>query len=489
MALMGVVVAQPVGTQAQTPPQIPGQGPAEAAIETPPAPAREPEPADRVLGQTASPAPSAEPAPVAPPAPPAERAAPDVPAPPPVQNAAAPPKEPEPPPVNGLRLIARTSAYLTAQRRAIHAPFVAQTGTPIVVLAWPAAGSPLQELANGQASWDLAEVDSDEAARACEAGQLEKIDSTHLAKGADGALVEQDFIAGGLTACSVASVSWSSLIAYDKRAWPAQAQTAGARGAKRTKAAVPTAARTPSALRDLFDVAALPGKRALRRTPRYLLEMSLIADGVAPDQVYRTLATEAGTDRAFDRLEALRGHIIWVETPAAASAQLAERKAVMAMLYSGRAFQHVAVEAKPYGLIWDGQIYHLDAWVVPKGSRQAQKAREWVAFATDPVRLAALSEQFPYGPARASAVARVGRHPILKTDMVPYLPTSPANLRTAVPFDARFWAANEQRLSERFGAWLLAPLPKPEPAAPMAPAGTGSSPDAPAAAPQAGQPG
>ena len=49
-------------------------------------------------------------------------------------------------------------------------------------------------------------------------------------------------------------------------------------------------------------------------------------------EVYRMLAGEAGTHRAFSRLEVLRGHINWIESPAAASRQLAERSAVMAMV-------------------------------------------------------------------------------------------------------------------------------------------------------------
>ena len=176
-------------------------------------------------------------------------------------------------------------------------------------------------------------------------GLIERIDPAVLAKSLDSAAPEKDYIAGGLTPCAVASVAWSSLIAYDQRAWPAQRrdQRRGRQAAERAPLA---AARTPDRLKDVFDVVAFPGKRAFRRSPRYLLEMGLIADGVAPEDVYRLLAGEEGTTRAFSRLELLRGHINWVETPAAASRQLAERSAVMAMVYSGRAFQNVAVEGK-----------------------------------------------------------------------------------------------------------------------------------------------
>ena len=383
---------------------------------------------------------------------------------------------------NGLRLAARPGAYLKAQQKAIHAPFVAQTRTPIAVLPWPATGSPVTELEEGKSgqapSWDLAEVDSDAAVRVCTAGQLETIEASLLDAAPDGTPIDKDFIAGGLTPCGVASVAWSSLVAFDRRAWPAQAAVPAARGARKARsAAIP--ARTPSALKDVFDIVTFPGKRALRQEPRHLLEMSLLADGVTPEEVYRTLASEEGTARAFARLEPLRGHITWAQTPSAAGQLLVEHKAVMAMLYNGRAFPHLGVEAKPIGLIWDGQVYHLEAWVIAKGTPQAQKARQFVAFATAPARLAAVAEQFPYGPARASAVAKVGRHAILKTEMAGFLPTAPANLRTALQFDARFWAAHDRRLSERFEAWLKGTLPAPVPAlAPEAPAAPAPAADA-----------
>ena len=359
---------------------------------------------------------------------------------------------------SGLRLSVQPGAHLAAQQRAIHAPFVAQTGTAITMVPWPVDGDPLKEANPGKTPWDLAEIDVDRARQACDGGLIERIDPAVLAKSLDSAAPEKDYIAGGLTPCAIASVSWSSLIAFDQRAWPASAQGPAARGAKRSKAALAPAARTPDKLKDVFDVVAFPGKRAFRRSPRYLLELSLIADGVAPEDVYRLLAGEEGTTRAFARLEALRGQINWVETPAAASRQLADRSAVMAMVYSGRAFQNVVVEGKAQGLIWEGQIFHLNAWVMAKGAPQAS-ARAFLAIASDPANLATQATLFPYGPPRASAVAKVGRHPVLKADMVSYLPTAPANLRAALQFDARFWEAHERRLNATFEAWVKAPLP------------------------------
>ena len=73
--------------------------------------------------------------------------------------------------------------------------------------------------------------------------------------------------AGGLTSCGVASVAWSTAIAFDRQAF--------------TKA-------QPSQIADLLDVKRFPGKRALPNGPRYTLELALLADGVDPaERLYR----------------------------------------------------------------------------------------------------------------------------------------------------------------------------------------------------------
>jgi putative spermidine/putrescine transport system substrate-binding protein len=54
----------------------------------------------------------------------------------------------------------------------------------------------------------------------------------------------------------------------------------------------------PSSLMDLFDTKKYPGKRALLKKPFGNLEWALIADGVPAADVYKTLETPEGVDRA-----------------------------------------------------------------------------------------------------------------------------------------------------------------------------------------------
>ena len=79
-----------------------------------------------------------------------------------------------------------------------------------------------------------------------------------------------------------------------------------------------------------------PGKRALRKQPEYALESALLADGVAAKDVYATLATPAGVDRAFKKLDALKPNIQWWEAGAQAPQYLISGDVVMSSAYNGR---------------------------------------------------------------------------------------------------------------------------------------------------------
>src|SRR3546814_15744266 len=61
---------------------------------------------------------------------------------------------------------------------------------------------------------------------------------------------------------------------------------------------------------DFWDVKRFPGKRGMRKTPKYSLEFALMADGVPADQVYPTLRTPRGVDRAFRKLDEIKPNVV-----------------------------------------------------------------------------------------------------------------------------------------------------------------------------------
>jgi putative spermidine/putrescine transport system substrate-binding protein len=77
----------------------------------------------------------------------------------------------------------------------------------------------------------------------------------------------------------------------------------------------------------------------------------------------------------------------------------------------------------------------------------------FIAFATDPGRLAVQAQLIAYGPMRKSALALVGKHPVVGVEMLAFLPTAPDNFKKALKFDEGWWDTNGAALQSRFEAW------------------------------------
>jgi putative spermidine/putrescine transport system substrate-binding protein len=324
-------------------------------------------------------------------------------------------------------------AYGQSQEIAYFEPFAKETGTRIATEIYDGTLAKLKEMIGGsESNVDVVDVSAATLGTLCNDGLLETIEASSLGAAPSGETAEQDFYSGALSSCGVGSVAWSTAIAFDRQAF--------------TKA-------QPTQIADLLDSKKYPGKRALPNGARYTLELALLADGADPAEVYTLLATPEGADRAFKALDKIKGEIFWWDTAQEPITWLLEKKAGLAAGYSGRIFRAAVGDRQRIGVIWDGQIYDLDLWAIPKGAKNKDGAKRFVAFATDPARLATQAQLIAYGPMRKSAVSLVGKHPVIDVEMKDYLPTSPDNFKKALRFDDAWWSAHGADLQKRFEEW------------------------------------
>lgn len=116
------------------------------------------------------------------------------------------------------------------------------------------------------------------------------------------------------------------------------------------------------------------------------------------------------------------------------------------------------VDAEPkIRTIWDGQLYQLDVFGIPKGDPNKGLALDFIRFATAPAPLAEEARYLPYGPARRSSIALVGPNPENQVDMRPHLPTLPANFFRALAVDPDWWANHGAALQAHWAAWRNSP--------------------------------
>ncbi len=316
-----------------------------------------------------------------------------------------------------LTVVSFGGANKAAQEKAFYAPFQQATGNKVIAGEYNGEMAKVKAMVDTHSvSWNLVEVESPELARGCDEGLFEEIDPALLGDAAD-------YVPGTLRPCGVGFFAWSTVLAYD---------------ADKLKSA-------PSGWADFWDVAKFPGKRGLRKGAKYTLEFALMADGVAPRDVYRVLATKEGQDRAFRKLNELKPHIQWWEAGAQPPQFLASGDVVMSSAYTGR----IAAVQKERTLkrVWAGGLYDFDAWVIPQGAKHLEEAKRFIAFTLKPAQQQSYAEHIAYGPANRRADEG------LAAERLQDIPTTAENIRNQVAMDVSFWADYGEQLEQRFNAW------------------------------------
>jgi putative spermidine/putrescine transport system substrate-binding protein len=323
--------------------------------------------------------------------------------------------------------------YTKSQVEAYHKPFTAATGTNIVSVDSDNPAPAIKAMVEaGNVTIDVGDVEYADAIRLCDEGLLEPIDAAALPAAPDGTAATDDFLPGALTECAVSTIVFSTIFAYDTTKFP----------------------EGPATIADFFDLEKFPGKRGMRKGAKVNLEMALMADGVPAAEVYATLGTPEGVDRAFAKLDTIKSDVVWWEAGAQPPQLLADGEVAMTTAYNGRIFGAAVGEEKPFATVWDGQVYEYDLFVIPKGAPNLDGAMEFVKFATSTQALADQAKWISYGPARKSSGSLVGLYKDGKTEMAPHMPTAAANLTNALPSSYEFWVDHDAELNERFQAWL-----------------------------------
>ncbi|MCW3782361.1 ABC transporter substrate-binding protein [Defluviimonas salinarum] len=325
-----------------------------------------------------------------------------------------------------MTVVSFGGAYGAAQKEHMIDPFVAETGNEILFEDYSGGIAEIKaQVEAGNVQWDVVDIETIDLERACSEGLLEVIPQDILPAGDDGVAAAEDFVPEAIASeCGVGVIVWSIIFAYN----------GAAEGDK------------PATIADFFDTEKFPGKRALRKRPQVNLEWALIADGVAPADVYSVLATEEGQARAFAKLDTIKNDIVWFDSWSQAPQLLNDGGASMVQSANGRIFSAIKEDGKPFEIVWDSHVYDLDVWAVVAGSEKKDTAFEFISYATGSKPLAGMAD-VAYGPTRKSST------PYVDASVNEDLPT--AHLDQGLKADGIFWADFGETLGERFNEWML----------------------------------
>jgi putative spermidine/putrescine transport system substrate-binding protein len=308
-------------------------------------------------------------------------------------------------------------ANANAQKKAFYEPYE-KTGTKVVAVEYNGEQAKIKVMVDTKnVTWDVVEVESPDAARGCDEGLFEKLDYSKIGNKAD-------FNPAAVSECGIGIFVWSTVMAYN--------------GDKLKDG--------PKTWADFWDTKKYPGKRGMRKGARYNLEFALMADGVAPGDVYKVLSTKEGAERAFKKLTELKSNIQWWEAGAQPPQFLVAGDVIMSTVYNGR-IDAANREGKNLMIGWTGGIYDLDYWVIPKGAPNKDASLKFIAFASTPEAQAEYAKNIAYGPTNTKALAK------LDAKTLANLPTSPANSKDALQFNLKFWADQGEDLEKRFASW------------------------------------
>ncbi|GIZ13780.1 ABC transporter substrate-binding protein [Pseudomonas sp. NCCP-436] len=297
-----------------------------------------------------------------------------------------------------------------AQQQAWGIPFSRETGIE-VIQAGPTDYQQFRQMVqSGKVIWDVVDVEADFALRAGREGLLEPLDLRQIAQRE----IDPRFV----TIYGVGSFYFSFVLGYNTRALSS----------------------TPDGWAALFDLQAHPGKRALYKWPSPgVLEIALLADGVAPEQLY-----PLDLDRAFAKLDSIRPHILWWSSGDESQQLLASGQASLGMFWNGRV-EALRRNGAEVAINWKQNLVTGDFLVIPRGSPNREAAKRFLGYASSARAQADFAIRSGYAPVNLSSL------PMVPDIQARQLPSAYAEQQ--VTLDFKFWGRHGNAIARRWQAW------------------------------------
>lgn len=322
-----------------------------------------------------------------------------------------------------------TGVYMRSQMLGFVRPYEEATGSRVNVEHYAGGIEEIRDqVESANVVWDVVDLTQADSLRACEEGLLENLEGIEFPDGADGSNFRDDFVDGALNTCGVGVIVWATIFGYSTEAF---------------------GDNPPSSVADFFDTSAFPGPRAIRNDPTVVMEWALIADGVAQGDVYATLETPEGVERALAKMDSIRPGLVLWQNGLQPVRLLNSGDVVMSSVWATTGATNAVKEGANFDVEWDGRVIELDLFGIPKGSQNVDEAIEFIRFASSSESLARMAEFLPNGPTRNSSLA------LISDDILAQLPNGPAyDDKVSIRSDAEWWSRNQASLIEAFNAWI-----------------------------------
>lgn len=306
-------------------------------------------------------------------------------------------------------------AYQDGIREAWMKPFTQETGIKITEDTNPVIARIKAMVDTDSVEWDVVTAGGASLMQGAKSGLFEKITPE---------MVDQsNVLPEARNDYGVPSEIFSTVIGYSTKAFP--------NGGPKTFA-------------DFWDVKKFPGKRTLPDKPDTVLEAALLADGVAPADIYKTLSTPAGMTRALNKIRQIKPYVaMWWSAGAQPVQALGSGEVVMALGWNGR-FQAGIDGGLPIAMSWDQSVAQVGYFMIVKGAPNKAQAVKFLNYIVRPDVQARFSKYVAYGPVTPKSIAMIDK------SLQGRLPSTPDRLSHAVFMDINWWAAHSLAAGEAY---------------------------------------
>ncbi len=312
-------------------------------------------------------------------------------------------------------------SYQEAQSKALFQPASEATGVVVKEETYGGMSDIRLQVQSGAVTLDIVASGSGSASRAAAEGLLEELDYSVIDVSTFYPTLKMSHCVGGDVFSTV--YAWNT-------------DTYGDAG--------------PQSWADFWDVEKFPGKRAYRGKVAGALEPALMADGVAPADVYEVLGSEEGIERAIDKIRELKPHIDVFWSSGAQHAQLMKDGEVdMTTGWNGR-FDVAKADGAKVAYSFEQALLDYDCFAIPKGAPNKDVAMEFLAEISKAEYQANLPKYITYGPTNKAAYD-LGT---IDEATAKALPSHPDNAAKQLPVDIEWYAKWETVAAEMYEEML-----------------------------------
>ena len=328
-------------------------------------------------------------------------------------------------------------AYQSAQRQAYGVPFEEQFGIEVIDDGTPILGRVRAMEASGNITWHVFDQGTGTIHNLGRNGSLEDLDFSVIDNRDFLEVLRAPYTAGG-------GITWGEVWAYNSDVYPE--------------------GNRPTTMSDFYDPEKFPGRRSWAYYPHGEMKFVTIAENpelinTPEGRASLSALNPEQVDRAFELFVEYQDQVdlIW-QTGSDCPQLLISGDLDMCTAWNGRIYD-ATKEGAPIEICWEcGHLINTDGWGIIKGLKEQdpeafELAQLYMAWTSLPEINARISLFITYGPINIKSLATLNEPEY--EDVRDELPSSSANIPTAVLNDEEHASVHDDEWRERYEEWKL----------------------------------